>query len=523
MRTKALLTASNALVVLLIASPGWAGWEGTLKLGGIVLDEEGDRSAVQETYNLYDGFSVSQVRLSGTPSADTYLMFDLGDVNLDNRRGNLLFRMPGLLRVDASYDQHRQVFDPRRGINSDRKDLDLGASVTPLDWLKVSGSFNYTNRDGNRSSYPGSEGAVLGTETASVLGTAYDYSMKTGGFAAEVRKDRRGAAVDYRITDFNDQLFTGADRTGNLVSVRVWTPSVLYDKLTHFLRGAYGVSDTQAIDYKLSSFQYTGVARPVSALQLKYSFDAQRIDHQTTALKTDRFGHHVDATFYHEDGNVTGGYSYETNDDDRHLTSYHSWRVGAVLRSDRHTARLRYSGREKTDTEKLTLLQDVEASRILADLELRPRDDLTMGFGLNVRERKFPDIGVEARGKMLRGNVGYTYAGWGGLSGTYTYSDDEYTDLAAGYDVNNHVVTARADVSRIPNVRLAGGVTYLDVGKDLDIEKSILFVEAGYTLAEDYHLELKYNVYNYDDYVLLDRYYTANAVWFNVAYDIHVE
>jgi hypothetical protein len=29
---------------------------------------------------------------------------------------------------------------------------------------------------------------------------------------------------------------------------------------------------------------------------------------------------------------------------------------------------------------------------------------------------------------------------------------------------------------------------------------------------------VKYNVYNYDDYLILGRYYTANVIWFNVGY-----
>ena len=61
----------------------------------------------------------------------------------------------------------------------------------------------------------------------------------------------------------------------------------------------------------------------------------------------------------------------------------------------------------------------------------------------------------------------------------------------------------------------------LEAGKDLDIEKSILFFEGEYTVQKDLHFEVKYNVYNYDDFILLDRYYTANVVWFNVAYDLH--
>ena len=63
----------------------------------------------------------------------------------------------------------------------------------------------------------------------------------------------------------------------------------------------------------------------------------------------------------------------------------------------------------------------------------------------------------------------------------------------------------------------------MDIGEDLDVEKSIVFIEGMYDVMDDLHLEVKYNVYNYDDYVLLDRYYTANVVWLTVAYDLHVK
>jgi len=83
-------------------------------------------------------------------------------------------------------------------------------------------------------------------------------------------------------------------------------------------------------------------------------------------------------------------------------------------------------------------------------------------------------------------------------------------------------VTGRVDFERIKGIRLAGGVTYLNVRRDLDLEKSLVFAEGVYTLRDNYHLEVKYNVYNYDDYVLIDRYYTANVLRINVAYDLHL-
>ncbi len=84
-------------------------------------------------------------------------------------------------------------------------------------------------------------------------------------------------------------------------------------------------------------------------------------------------------------------------------------------------------------------------------------------------------------------------------------------------------MTGKVDFERITNLRLSSGVTYLDIGEDLNIEKSILFFEGMYTVLDDLHVEVKYNVYNYDDYMILNRYYTANVVWFNVAYDLHVQ
>ena len=94
--------------------------------------------------------------------------------------------------------------------------------------------------------------------------------------------------------------------------------------------------------------------------------------------------------------------------------------------------------------------------------------------------------------------------------------------LAGKFDSDSHIVTGRIEFNRIKNLRLAGGATYLDIGRDLDIEKSMLFAEGSFKVLNDYHLEVRYNVYNYDDYILLDRYYTANVVRINLAYDLHL-
>lgn len=517
MRAKTFTSALVALIALNASSASPTTVDGTVKLGGIIVDEKGDLSTVQETYNIYEGFSVTEVNLEGAFNAQNHFRLFLHNVNLDSRRGEALYRVPGTLKLTGGYDQHRQVFDPSRAVTSDRKEWRFGAWYSPVKWMRFSGQYNDLARNGARLSFP--------TGTASALGNRYDNVLRTGQVSAEASQSGRGVAVLYRISDFKDGLNAGGKRRGHVVSARLFSPSYFYDNWTHMLRGAWGVSQLANgnLDHTLTNFQYTSVVRPITRFQFKYNFEAQRVDDQSTQLKTDRFINDFDMTVQHEYGNIFGGYGYELNDDDRTLTSYHIWRVGTALRYQEYAAaKFRYAGRAKKDQEELTLLKDIDAMRVLGDLEIKPVHGLSVGGSFNVHDREYPDIRVESRGRSVGARGGYMHDFWGGVSFDYTYAQEEYDDRVAGFDVTSNIVTGRVDVLRLKPIRLGGGVSYLDIGKDMDIEKSILFFEGEYTLRSDFHLEVKYNVYNYDDYILWDRYYTANVVWLNVAYDLHV-
>jgi hypothetical protein len=340
-----------------------------------------------------------------------------------------------------------------------------------------------------------------------------------------VHKDRRGAAITYRASGYTDDLDAGAKRTGQVVSARFYAPCAFTSKLTHLVRAAYGVRRLSGRDLEctLANVQYTGVLQPVDALQLKYNFDANRTDDRSTLLHTDRFQNQLDATWFHRYGQVSGGYAYETNDDDRSLTRYDTWRAGTVFRYRKVVdAKVDYASRVKKDQEELTLLKDLEATQVRAKLQVRPRDEIALGVGYAKREREFPDLHVDLKGDVLNAFGRCGCKGWGALSADYSVSTDDCQDRAAGFHTRSRAVTGRADFERIRNVRLSGGVTWLDFRRDLDIEKSLAFAEGVFTVRDDYHLEVRYNCYNYDDYILLSRYYTANVLRINLAYDLHL-
>ena len=519
MRMTTITAIGVTLVVTLAASAPSAGTlDGTVKLGGIIMNETGDRTAVQETYNLYDGFSLAQISLNGTFDPRHYFALNLRDINLDARQGDLVYRVPGTFKLTAGFDQHRQIFSPEGRVNSRRKDWKASAQFTPIPGLGLSGGFNYLTRDGDRLPFP--------SGTASVLGSRYDNALKNGEVTAEVHKARRGGAITYRVSGYTDELDPAANRTGQVVSARFYTPCMFYDKWTHLLRAAYGTRRLSGrdLEYTLANFQYAGVVQPVDAFRLRYNFDANRIDDPSTRLKTDRFQNDLDATYLYKYGQVSGGYGYETNDDDRTLTCYNNWRVGTAFRYGKYlNAKVDYASRVKRDQEELTLLKDVEASQVRAKLQVQPRDGVVLGGGYTKRERELPDLGVTVDGEMASGFGRYDYKGWGALSADYSFSTDDYKDLAAGFHTESQFVTGRIEFERIKDLRLAGGVTYTDVGGDLDIEKMIVFLEGAYTLSNDYTIEFKYNAFNYDDYVLLERYYTANVLRINVGYNLHLK
>lgn len=509
--------------ILLFAPPSYAQQiDGTIRLGGTFLDETaGDLSVMQEAYDIYEDFSVTQVYLHGAITPRSYFSMNLSNINLDNRQATFNLRVPGHFRFYTKYDEHRHVYDTARNSVMERRDTQLGMSVTPVRWLALSASYNHQMKQGDRLFYP------AGNE--SNLGLSYDHLLQTGRIEARVQHMKRNFAVSYDFSRLGDNLSNVRDRGGNLVAVRLFTPCLFTDKLHHSLRVAYGTQELSDLDldYTLKTFQYKGIVRPARKIDLTYGFYASRIDDEATGLLTDHFRHSIDGEYHYFAGRVFAGYSYETRDDDNALTSYHGFRTGATINHQGiYAAKIKYARRLKNDVdneEKHTLLQESDSDRLAASLNVRATDRLTIGGKYRMRNRDLPDINVHIDGSIMSAFARYRHASYGSVMLDYSYARNTYDNREGDFETDNHSFTSKVEVDYIEDVRLAGGVTTVDIGRDLDIEKSIIFLEAGYTYDDRYLVDVKYNVYNFDDFVVLNRYYTANVVWFNVGYNFQIQ
>jgi len=513
-----------SLICLIAASSAIAqesDWEGRLRIGGIVKDEKGDRAAMQETYNIYDGFNIPSIYLNGRFNSRNYLKFDLTDFAMDNRRGYLDYRMTGLLKVRSRYTQSAQVFDPTRATESQRKNFFATASVTPGTYTEITGDYRLIKRTGDRIGWPG------GVE--SNLGDSYDYNHHFGRLAVEVRTDRVGGTVALDATSLKDKVNELNDRDGQVLSANVFLPGIWIDRLTHVARGAIGESKlpTAGTNFKMYVGQYTGLLALYQGLQFKYRLYGSRVDDSSTGMFTDNFSHDFDLIYRDRWGSVAGGYGWEALDDDRSVTTYNNWRASVYLRTsdNKVSGNVTYASRDKEDMEKQTLLMDTETTRLKGKIDYRATKDLTIGGYFASRNRDLPDIGSK-----IEGQVGNAYARYssnqGDVTGSvmvnYQFGDDDYQNIDSKFTTRSNFITGTLDFDW-RDLNAGTAMTYMRIKEDLDIEKSVLSFWAGYTFLENWEARAKYNVYNYDDYLIItasntNRFYTANIVWFDIGY-----
>jgi hypothetical protein len=499
-------------------------WDGRLRLGAIYKDETGDRTTMQETFNLYDGFAVSSLYLDAHRNPKTHLLLDLTDVNLDDRRGSLDFRRSGLLHFNSRYDQSRFLYDPAGNVDARRRDWFSTLSLTPAKVWSLSADYGLQTRRGDRLGLTG--------PPAGWLGTGYDSDLHHWQVEAEAHHPSSGigGSVAYNGVRLFDDIDARRERSGYVVAANLHLPGLWIDRLTHVARASIGRSELPNagnLGYDLKTIQYTGILDAARWARLRYQFYGSQVDDEASTLRTVDIMHDIDATLRWSIAALTVGYGWEALDDDRSQTTANTLRGTLVVRErkDRISAHVSYATRNKDDEESRTLLRDTEYDRFEARLEGRPVDALAVGARIAERKRDMPDIGSSADGKVATAFATWTGAPTGNtklltgdLGVDYTYSDDDYDNIWGEEHITTHAVTGRVGMVLRQRIDLDGAVTYLAMQDDLDVEKSILSFSAGYRFDNGLSADARYNIYNFDDYLIAQRFYTANVVWVNVGY-----
>jgi hypothetical protein len=185
---------------------------------------------------------------------------------------------------------------------------------------------------------------------------------------------------------------------------------------------------------------------------------------------------------------------------------------GTLLLRDDLRVRGQVAYAEKKDDERTTLVGEEEITRHRWEI----RYDHPAGHRLTLRyrdrRRDFEDIGAEADFSTFSTTATVNLPRWGTGFGTYSYSKGDYLNTTNAFKFEQHLITARATSIRHRHVQLTSGLTYLRSRLRADIEKIIFSVGANVDLSRGYQFNIRYNAHNYDDFMVSDRYYTANVV-----------
>lgn len=502
-------------------------WHGDIRVGGIIKEEDGDLSVMQETFNIHDGATITKLRLDGRFNRDTHLYFDADNLTLGGRRANLDLRRTGVARFRSRYDENDYVFDASGAVQSTRRDWWSTLSVTPREWFSISGDYGLQTRRGNRIGYPGG--------VQSSLGTAYDSDLNRWRVQVQGNHGSGVAgSVTYDGVALTDALDARNERDGAVVSANLRLPGVVFDRLTHVVRGSVGKSELpgSGTSFDMMNVQYTGVAQVWRPLRLKYRFYGSHVEDHAAVNQTDRWINDFDAEYRWRAATLSGGYGWEAWDDDRSVTTYENVRAALYLRhpEQKISGSVSYSSRNKEDEEDRTLLRDTEYARAEAKIDARPMSGVTIGGRVADRTRKMPDVDAQAEGLAVSAYGTYRYEHFGEtgvvaatLGLDYRYADDDFDNVVGAYHVESQFVTGRVDLDVYQRITAAAAVHFITLGEDMDLEKSILSFELGYVFRKAYDAKVKYNVYNYDDFLVADRFYTANVVWIDFGYALSSE
>jgi hypothetical protein len=515
-----ILVGAVTLLCLASASAADKG-SGSVKIGYTFVDDSGSLALNQETYNTYEGLGLSLLDWRYGFDNGISLSADLNNITLNNRNLKANACKPGLFSLSFTNNQYRRFYDFYGTNFTRRATTGVQASFQPHRLAKFFAGFGTTQKHGNTFEV---ESPIYDTIVAST-----DYTNTSFNIGALVGERRASLRLDYRHFNFDDKTTLNADRKADNLSA---TATVLVPRFERLML-------TGGIDYRkdkdelrpayLETDQYWTAAR----LYLPYQIIADyRVlyaiaKHEDTTNQKFSTDHIVQTATVGKNwtryGGLRVGYEYHIVDNFIDQTASSGILADAWLRP---ISRIYMHGvmatRRNTVQEGVTLLGDEDLTRHDVSIKYTQPEwgDVTARW--QGRLRKNPDLNSRVDYRALTAQVNVERKEYGRLSVVWTYYKGQYKNESdnIGFEFGDHVLSGSIHPRTWRNFDVDFGATYYRSRRSLDIEKSDLNFGVKYTFLKNHHVEARYNVYNYDDYLLNNQYYTANIFEINIIKDL---
>lgn len=520
---------------------------GSVKIGFTSVDEEGSRAVDQSSYNLYEGFGLSLTDWNYAFDNGIGLHANLQNITLNNRLMEMQVGKPGVFKLNASNNQYRRIYD-FGGANYTRRNMtNVRFSMNPVKHIELFGGFNQINRHGVSELMPQS------TYDYDVLDTVvrvvdYKQTRFTGGVKWDNRKSMIRAF--YRGTKFDDVTDLDNDQKGSEINTVISTIVPNYEWI--LLSGGYIYRNSKLdnLEAELTTHQGWGAVKlnlpnqVLAEYRLTYGY-AERISEEDRTVDNIYQLFSLGKNFKNIVG-LRAGYEMRTQDDFiQKVTSSGFLFEGWFKPTDKLSFNGSFTTRSEETDEGRRLLGDLDVTRHQVTAQYadaawgkfkvrwqqRTRENdplftegLTTGIGLTTPEASEVNTKVEYSAltpelTLRRADLGSLTVAYSLITGTF-----ENTTDAADYTFRDHLITGTVTPRSYGPLTADFSATYFRSKRDNDIEKFNLDFGLMYTFIKNHHLEVRYNVINFDDFRMLDgsynEYYTGNIVSVNLIKDL---
>ncbi len=514
-----LVSIAVASLLLLAASLSADEYDGTVRVGYLYLDREGDQSVNQSTFNLYQGLEISLERFSYLFDNGVNLSANIDNAALENRNLSIGATKTGRWGIGFTHNSYRRQygFDGETKTKRHRSGGQIWWRARP--WLKVFGGVGLTKKTGDMLALFDPQQVATGD------GVDYAHWFYNAGFT--VRRARSTAQVEYRGSTFTDNEDLLNDRNTQRFRASASVPIPAYENL--LLNGGYQyyrVYLESRPDTLRAHTLWGGARLSLSkGYSVRYSFIFDRARRTGDLAETDNITHAFYAgKSWVRRGGVTVGYRYRMKDDVSDELTGNAYFVTVWFKPITDLKlRAGYGSEDLNVDEGQTLTGNTERRRGW----LSARYQTAHGWArlsLQSRQTDNDEIGSSAEYMRLATDLSVEVPEYATLVGSYSYGTGEYTNSSGEFEYNEHIIKGDVTSREYKNTTVGFGGTYLRSRRDLDIEGFSVRFTGQYKFEKGWGLRATYSSHNFDNFndpsPVYTEYYTDNVVQISLSYDL---
>jgi hypothetical protein len=513
-----IIIRSLAILSLLCAYiPAGAAGNGIVKVGYTIMDEEGNKSVNQGTFNYYPGLAFSLEKFNYNLKNGLRFNADLKNISLNNRGMTFGVNKPGLFGLQMTNHQYRRTYDFDGSSFTRRRQTGGSLWFFPNRHIKLFAGGTLTGMAGNIVDLYNTEG--FGSRVN------LDYSQKSYNAGLRLNCQGRMFQVEYWATDYTDNINAARDQKRAVIRLDALMPIPNYEQV--ILSGGFRHFETKftQTDFVLSSNTVWGGANYNFAkyLTLNYNFIFDRTGSDSDYIATDNIAHTIYAGYNSlGKGGLTVGYQNDINDDFENKVKANSYYLsGWFIPAKYWEIRGEYGNRAEKMEDGWRLTGDEDRTRYKISARFKPLTFGSITIKYENRHRKNDQLLSETDFNRLSADGNLRISGFGDISGGYSYATGDYKNRTSQFKFADHLLFGEINSIELFNHIVVGfGAQYYRSRRDLDIESFMLNLKIKYRFINNHYLEIIYNAHNFDDFIVNDRYYTANIVEINLIKDL---